>query len=86
MIDHMSCKLKGIQVFIYATFSAVYFFQSHRPFKSLKFDCLSFNPIFSVHYAYAMAKQRLERRESSFRSGQESVRREGQTVEVDRKV
>jgi hypothetical protein len=64
-------------VFIYATFSAVYFFQSHRPFKSLKFDCLSFNPICSVHYAYAMVKQRLQRRESSFRSGQESGGGEG---------
>ena len=31
-------------------------------FKSLKFDCLSFNPIFSVHYTYVMAKQRLQRR------------------------
>ena len=44
------------------------FFQS-RHFKSLKFYCLSFNTIFSVHYTYAMAKQRLQ---SSLRSGQES--------------
>ena len=41
------------------------FFQS-RLFKSVKFDCLY------AHYAYAMAKHRLYRRESSFKSGQKS--------------
>jgi hypothetical protein len=35
-------------------------------------DCLSSNPMFPVHYTYAVASKMLQRRGSSFRNGSES--------------
>ena len=64
-MHYILSKPKKLKINLEQSLVICQFFQS-RLYKSLKFDCLH------AHYAYTMAKHRLHRRVSSFRSGQKS--------------